>query len=309
MSNTLKYTYFYPAIVGIEINGVKMRMEHALIFGFWRARENMTGWNSNENAETTAEALCMNVKTYKNLRSELINAGLLTAERGDKNEVKKVHTVDDSAVLTFPVAGTVNGPVSHHRDDVSHHRETETGVATPISNNIRNIETEPSRPDGRSGSDTQWEDGHFSSLTESERSERGERKVTAQAQPSPAQPDPFAEATTGEVFSVKPQKTTNDEDRKAGAAKNELYKVCVANGYKISQNAVQLFSVCKSRLKEGYTVEDIKIAAQNYFNSPADFQKEWSLFGALSEKMFDQALNNKLGGSSRDKLKVNGYYG
>lgn len=300
---TLKYTYFFPDIVGLELNGVKLRMDHALIFGFWRARENMSGWDSNENNEKSAEALCLDVRDYKNKRSELIKAGLLTIERGLKNSVKKVHTVDDDTVFSFIQSMTVNRSVSLHNDSPSLHNETETGVATPIRNNNSNKLTGPSLADANSGPGNQLDDrANFSSLSGSERSERGEAQGSGEK--GRLTNDPFDAPVKNEVLSLKPEKKGQSaEDVRAWAITNKVTKIVREAGYPCPDGNIALHSAIKARLKQKIDGRDISeemilkvakeyITTNDKFYSPSNM----SVQKAFSNENFYKYLSMGNGG-------------
>ena len=321
---TMKFTWFYPDVVGIESNGVKLRMEHSLIFGFWRARENMAGWNSNENAEETAKALRLDVRDYKNKRSELAKAGLITVVKGAHGEIVKVHTVDDNTVFSFIQSMKDESSVSLYNEGASSHNETGIGVATPISNNNRNKEYGPSLAGASSGPILASREGSFSSLTDGEQSEPNPMGTPAefvvnpttpdpsltdgeQSEPSPmgapaefvvnpTTPDPFGQPVKEQgVLSVKPEKNkTGSEDARAWAIVGKILDKCEAKGMKVNRKNIKLKTAVKYQLvKCERKEEDLMFALDKYLTTDDKFYSpsSKSIEAVFSQDLFEVYLN------------------
>lgn len=253
-------------------------------------------------------------KTFRAAQQRLIEAGLVEKKvgyiPGSTAKATFLRLVpEDTENPTTSVTQPVSSGSSNRKALPRSNRGGNNNIDNYISRKGQNLPFGPSTssdglaPLDSSNSDippsgfSDTEESSFSSLTESERSERkglmgGDSQTAAPA-------DPFAEPTTEPViFSVKPGKQANEENSKAGAVRGEVVKICKARGYRIADKDPRLFTIVKARLKD-YSSEDIITATNNYFNSPKDFQSQFGLTAALSEGMFDTVLNNKFGGKQQ----------
>lgn len=315
----LKYTCFYPDIMRVkDVNGNFLRQEHALVFGFWRSRENMRGWNSYENPEASAEAIGMGLKNYKNCRTDLINAGLLIVERGMCNSITKVQTVSDDTVLSLLDPGTQNGPVSNQKDTVANQKETATGVPPLSRKHIRKNESAASSAEGCGADAPSPSSGHgafnshvegpssgeasFLSLSGGERSEPCCHDDMPGPPPAPAASGPF-DVPVNIVRSVKPVKDNSNKVVRATMAK--VAKILRGGGVEIADGDFALLGIVKGRISEGYSPDKVITAFSNYVNNaPVQYKNKLAWNKALAGWNFNNILNNNFaspdGGSKID---------